>query len=139
MTIKKINVECDDCKHVQKVQKVELFRASKPRCEMCGCTRLQAAVECSGCGVCCMHMSLPPYNAAEEADLPKEVAFDLGHCRDAKRMQENAHGILDQSCAFFDWTTRRCIHYDHRPQVCKDFEVGSYDCREIRLKAGLSG
>ncbi len=37
--------ECDDCKHHQMVAWVELNRAAKPACQVCGCTRLELVSE----------------------------------------------------------------------------------------------
>lgn len=41
-------------------------------------------------------------------------------------------GQLDGPCFWFDETTRRCKHHEHRPRVCRDFVVGSTDCLSWR-------
>lgn len=32
---------------------------------------------------------------------------------------------------------KACQHYTHRPEVCRQFEMGGEDCLEIRRNAGL--
>ncbi len=41
-------------------------------------------------------------------------------------------GQLDGPCIWFDLQTRTCKHHEHRPSVCRDFEIGSSQCREWR-------
>lgn len=94
--------------------------------------------DCEGCGVCCLHMGYPAFiretseHPAEEfwltlpADLRAELlAYIAGY-------QEPAEGELDGPCVWFDPTTRRCRHHQHRPQVCRSFLVGGIDCRQWR-------
>lgn len=39
---------------------------------------------------------------------------------------------LAPPCFWLDMNTRRCKHHEHRPRVCRDFEIGSRGCREWR-------
>ena len=41
-------------------------------------------------------------------------------------------GELDGPCFWFDMETRMCKHHQHRPNVCRDFETGSAECRSWR-------
>ena len=41
-------------------------------------------------------------------------------------------GELDGPCFWFDQETRLCKHHQVRPQVCRDFEAGSVECRQWR-------
>ena len=41
-------------------------------------------------------------------------------------------GELDQPCFWLDMNTRLCKHHEHRPRVCRDFDVGSRGCLEWR-------
>lgn len=41
-------------------------------------------------------------------------------------------GELDRPCFWFDSETRRCRHHQYRPQVCRDFEIGSTVCKQWR-------
>jgi uncharacterized protein (TIGR03083 family) len=51
---------------------------------------------------------------------------------------ERNHGVflLRSGCAYLD-EHHRCTIYERRPQVCRNFEVGSAQCLNLRLRAGL--
>jgi Fe-S-cluster containining protein len=40
----------------------------------------------------------------------------------------------EQPCIWLDRRTRRCRHYDWRPEICRMFEVGSPACVNWRRK-----
>jgi Fe-S-cluster containining protein len=40
----------------------------------------------------------------------------------------------DEPCIWFDQETRRCKHYEYRPELCRDFEVGEEDCLRVRFR-----
>ena len=44
---------------------------------------------------------------------------------------------LGQPCIWFDESTRQCRHYVHRPQVCRDFEIGNPHCLRMRADQGI--
>jgi Fe-S-cluster containining protein len=66
---------------------------------------------------------------AEDAErlrnLPQAVILEL---RDY--LKDLLAGIEreDSACIWFDENSMRCRHHEHRPSVCRDFEVGSEDC-----------
>lgn len=35
---------------------------------------------------------------------------------------------LDGPCCWYDPQSRTCLHHEHRPRVCRDFQIGSEDC-----------
>ncbi|NNE00887.1 MAG: hypothetical protein HKN47_26530 [Pirellulaceae bacterium] len=37
-------------------------------------------------------------------------------------------GELDGICCWYDQQNRTCKHHAHRPNVCRDFQVGGDDC-----------
>ncbi|QDT12755.1 hypothetical protein K239x_47670 [Planctomycetes bacterium K23_9] len=41
---------------------------------------------------------------------------------------EPSDGELDDVCCWYDASLQRCKHHQHRPNVCRDFEIGSQDC-----------
>ena len=43
----------------------------------------------------------------------------------------------DPACIWFDQDTGHCRHHEHRPSVCREFEVGSEDCIEWRERFDL--
>jgi Fe-S-cluster containining protein len=42
-----------------------------------------------------------------------------------------------EPCFWFDDNTQRCKHYEYRPVICREFEVGSTSCLVYRDSAGL--
>jgi Fe-S-cluster containining protein len=42
-------------------------------------------------------------------------------------------------CLWFDPVSRKCRHYEHRPPVCREFEVGGEDCLAWRQHRGITG
>jgi uncharacterized protein len=100
---------------------------------------------CDACGLCCCGIGSPvllyatrpglgqphPYRPA---DLPRELAAEIDeHFSGLVRGQEP----LDQ-CLWYDAATRRCRHYEFRPQVCKDYELGSRACLQLRREHGVT-
>ena len=45
----------------------------------------------------------------------------------------------DLPCVWFDMSQRRCLHYEQRPDACRQFEIGSDLCRLSRCDIGLPG
>ena len=44
---------------------------------------------------------------------------------------------LGQPCIWLDLETKQCKHYEYRPQMCHDFEVGNKHCLRLREAHGL--
>ena len=38
----------------------------------------------------------------------------------------------DSACIWLDRNTMRCRYHDHRPMICRDFEIASDGCRDWR-------
>lgn len=49
----------------------------------------------------------------------QEYVAEYDHPRD---------GELDGPCVWFDQDKLICKHHQHRPNVCRDFQVGGSDC-----------
>jgi Fe-S-cluster containining protein len=95
---------------------------------------------CDGCGVCCMHMATPPYDAEELEELREHnepVYADYIAARDSRLLQFTANGTDHVPCGWFDMVTRRCRHYEYRPFVCEMFQRGGWSCHSQRADAGL--
>ena len=79
-------------------------------------------LSCTGCGACCHLQSIPPYMPTELDAIPQhladEVAAAANHQRTGPCLWLNANN--------------RCGHYEHRPEVCRQFELGGEDCQEVR-------
>ena len=93
-----------------------------------------SVTNCDDCGACCMGQNLVPLSGAmlDNRTLP----FDL-----REELHEVAMGPLAGDdycpCIWLDRESGRCKHHEHRPQVCREFEVGGPDCLRIRREAGV--
>ncbi|MFK8114679.1 MAG: YkgJ family cysteine cluster protein [Rubripirellula sp.] len=94
--------------------------------------------DCGDCGACCMHMGFPPYMGMSEGETPEEfwkvMPDDLKSELLAYMSSYSppAEGELDGPCVWLDSSTKLCKHHEHRPRVCRDFQVGSQGCLEWR-------
>ncbi len=93
-------------------------------------------LDCDDCSACCMNVGHPhfwrfsadPHWQALPQALKEQVNTYI------ESLQEDD---LGQPCIWLDLETRRCQHYEHRPQMCRDFEVGGEHCRRLRKNAGM--
>lgn len=110
--------------------------------------------DCHGCGVCCLHMGYPAFNLSDAqllgtdsvetrllspsamADwdrwnaMPDELRNGIRHS--IREHKPSKDGQLDGACVWLDAESKLCQNHTHRPQVCRDFEVGASGCREWR-------
>lgn len=52
-----------------------------------------------------------------------------------RQFDRSAHEV---PCLWFDTETRKCRHHDHRPQICRDFDVGNEHCIRMREEIGVA-
>ena len=83
-------------------------------------------LNCESCGKCCQHMGFPPFMYFEILDLPNVLKQPLLEVYDNKQVLEEG-GL---SCIWLK--DNQCMHYRHRPQICRDFELGSDACIKYR-------
>lgn len=94
-------------------------------------------VSCDNCGACCMGMGIPPETGDDAIDdawwesLTDELRQEI---LDRQGQPNWAH----EPCVWLDVETRRCTHYELRPQVCRDFEPGNLVCLEDREARGIA-
>jgi Fe-S-cluster containining protein len=92
-------------------------------------------VSCTGppCGACCEHQAGLPvtwYTVIEpDAPLPADLRREI----DDTARRWNGPGMWrgpgdDAPCVWYDAATKRCRHYENRPAVCREFEVGGPEC-----------
>lgn len=96
---------------------------------------------CESCGLCCEGIGSPIVvyasrgsrsadPALRPADLPTELLAEIDeHFSGLHRGQEP-----QEACLWFDRAERRCRHYEWRPQVCRDYELGGDECLARRLE-----
>ncbi len=104
---------------------------------------LPVILSCDDCGACCQVVTSPPFVrrfAGEGEEAWERLRWDRPKLREeflaAERAREAA-GLpsFGSPCLWYDVETRRCRHYDFRPQACRVFEVDSVDCRGARRRA----
>lgn len=84
-----------------------------------------------------MHVGLPPFGGPLDPAL-ECLPQDLRREMDAMYASRPASEFsLDAPCPWLDLKTRRCTHYEHRPQTCREFEIGSHGCAQYRRRLGL--
>lgn len=110
---------------------------------------------CSGCGNCCRHIGLPPFEVANpdlgpqksfptpgglqtEIQLRDMDKFDrmpaelrAEHAKMVSELKEDPSG---KPCAWLA-DDGRCKNYEFRPAVCEVFVPGSHECEGIRRGA----
>ena len=87
--------------------------------------------ECWRCGACCcVYPNLPPFTQDEIGALLRDIRSIVKWFR-----THRTHGVVSP-CPFVE---RRqgssCMIYEHRPQVCRDYEPGSQSCLNHRQRA----
>lgn len=90
---------------------------------------------CDGCGLCCEGIGSPVLLYASRPgigephpfrpdNLPQELINEIDfHFSGLTRGQEPL-----ERCLWFDPVSRWCRHYEHRPQICIDYELGGPSC-----------
>ena len=95
------------------------------------------SVSCDGCGACCKQLVQPPFvflaGFDDETQVPRELMRDILHFNRYVRDSQPE----DTPCIWLDLETLRCRHYEHRPLICREFEMGAPDCLETRRDAGI--
>ena len=96
---------------------------------------------CDGCGLCCegigspvlVYVSRPNVSGPHPfrpRDLPEELIRDID-----ERFAGLTRGQEPQErCVWFDAAGRRCKHYQWRPQLCRDYELGGSACLSLRRR-----
>lgn len=86
--------------------------------------------KCLACHACCMFCGLPPTTTREEFNsLPQNL-------RDEIMTTYNATRTTSGPCLWLDQESGTCRHYEHRPKICRDFEIGGGECLLLIERAG---
>lgn len=115
---------------------------------------LPLADPCGGCGRCCQHIGLPPFEAANPEFGPQPVrtrhlsaaqvadaVFDteLFLAMPPELRQAHAGLLLEltadpsgRPCVWYDPAAGRCRHYAWRPATCRRFWADDARCVELR-------
>lgn len=94
---------------------------------------------CENCGLCCMHMRTPPFCGETDPEweaLPEALKRELDSWLKSPRMDLlEGRGQQDSLCVWLNQCTGQCRRYASRPQICRDFHVGSEACLKYRADA----
>jgi Fe-S-cluster containining protein len=91
-------------------------------------------VTCNDCGACCATQCSPPFMPArfepggELDSLPPSIRADY----EEKMVKRDANGWPDDVPCFWLTSEFRCLHYTHRPEICRGLQVGSEGCQSWR-------
>lgn len=84
---------------------------------------IDPAIQCSRCEATCCRLTV--YVMSDDP-TPAHLVDQDEHGMDVMRRLD------DGWCTALDRQTMRCTIYALRPQVCRDFEMGGGDCRNVR-------
>ena len=89
--------------------------------------RQQVEISCSTCKALCCRFEVPLIDDADEAVPQEFVEQPFGSYPIMKKGD-------DGWCICLDRKTMLCTIYPIRPFLCRDYQVGDYDCLEERKK-----
>ncbi|ENM6580591.1 YkgJ family cysteine cluster protein [Vibrio alginolyticus] len=87
---------------------------------------LLSNVSCSNCKACCCRLEVI---IISDTGVPEKFIV-----RD-QYGGETMMRLGDGWCAALDRETLMCTIYAHRPWICREFEMGSNECLDERLKS----
>ena len=80
-------------------------------------------VTCANCQACCWRLEVM---IITDTGVPEEhIAYDEWGCETMLRLD-------DGWCSAVDRETLMCTIYENRPWICREFEMGSFECVEQR-------
>ena len=80
-----------------------------------------------------MRTPIPPFEPGEE--VAKSVPAEW--MKPAQQRIEAGEEFDVAACVWLCTQTKRCLHYDFRPEACRKFEIGSDLCRLSRWDEGV--
>ncbi|MBO1109804.1 YkgJ family cysteine cluster protein [Plesiomonas shigelloides] len=78
---------------------------------------------CSNCQACCCKL---------EVMIISDTGVPRPHIAVDKWGGETMRRLEDGWCSALDRETLLCTIYENRPWICRQFEMGSYECQEER-------
>jgi Fe-S-cluster containining protein len=111
------------------------------------------AADCKGCGACCRHVGHPMFMLGSEVgfswppetpwiNLPdelkrrhREYLADRGYLA-YRGYLADLDGDDGEPCYWLQ-PDGTCAHYEHRPDVCREFEVSGDSCLRFRREQGF--
>jgi hypothetical protein len=85
-------------------------------------------IACQNCQACCCRLEV--FILTDTGIPEKYIARD-------KCGGETMARLEDGWCSALDRYTMKCTIYENRPWVCREFEMGSYECKTERYENGV--
>ena len=82
-------------------------------------------ITCANCQACCCSL---------EVRIISETGVPDHHIYVDERGHESMLRLDDGWCSALNRDTLMCSIYDNRPWVCREFEMGSYECVDERTE-----
>jgi len=102
-------------------------------------SKLSVIESCEGCGLCCTTMGVPHFfghlNLPGIDPIWKTVPPDIKN--ELQEFIDDGGAELGEPCFWYDSKNKSCKHYEHRPQLCRDFEMGNPHCLRLRRQKGI--
>ena len=89
-------------------------------------------LSCQGCGACCEAQGSPPFLPEEVKKLPQPLRVEIESYDETVLYSRYDVGL---PCLWYDVVHRKCINYEHRPRVCREYEVGGEGCLSWRSRS----
>ncbi len=80
-------------------------------------------ISCSNCQACCCRLEVM---LITDTGVPKQ------HIKTLDDGSEVMLRLDDGWCSALDRNSLMCSIYEHRPWICREFEMGSYECKDER-------
>lgn len=94
----------------------------------------ETAITCDGCGLCCQNQPCPPFYPGDPYEdlLPPELKIEVDTYIMSPRYNDT------HPCIWLDGNGR-CRHYEHRPEICRDYDLGGEACLAERELLQIGG
>jgi len=91
-------------------------------------------LDCKECGKCCDFLGWPPFEDENEIDNITDETL-----REKVKQDFQNPDRVGMPCTFYqkgtigeDGQSGNCGHYEDRPKVCREFEIGGGNCLWVR-------
>lgn len=81
------------------------------------------SISCTSCQACCCRLEVM---ILTDTGVPKE------HIKTDRWGAETMRQLDDGKCSALSRETNMCTIYENRPWVCREFEMGSFECQDER-------
>ena len=91
-------------------------------------------LDCTNFGACCREMVQPPMDLTDRFNVPDYLLREITHFN--AMVRDSLPEVYP--CIWLDLVTMKCRHYEHRPAICRDFQIGGDGCMTQRKLHSVS-